>query len=434
MTDDDLDSALARYRVPDASPDLPDRVMLRIAQPRRNHRGALLAGAALAVVAVTAILLVRVPTPAAHGSYASAGRASLSIGSRAVAVAEDGTDVRWSVAGDGAAHVEQRAGNVFYRVEHGAAFSVETPAGTITVTGTCFRIEVRPMPITRNHVTSAALGAVVAATVVVAVYEGGVRVVNARGSVDVAAGERARMESGAAPTREGETVAAKDGIARLGADATRAQLTAQATELEDKLTAAQNTIVTLRKQLDEAHTAENPKLVHPSKDLLLAWAKVCHIHLDSPSVFGANPPLLDKQQIEQWGLAKSEIPTIDKISTELHTRARDEIRELYIAATNNIDGADELLPNAMISEILGKANAADKLRTRTRMSRERAGLQAPPPVADMSPYERLLRLLAQLGNDYEQTIGNAIGAGRAVELRERFNSWPGFQLSEDGCE
>ena len=88
----------------------------------------------------------------------------------------------------------------------------------------------------------------------------------------------------------------------------------------------------------------------------------------------------------------------------------------------------------MLSEIFDKATSADKLRARQRIARERAGLQAPPPAADMSAYERALRLIMRLGNDYERTLGDAIGADRARELRTRFNSWPGLQMSDVGCE
>src|SRR5204862_6524451 len=119
-------------------------------------------------------------------------RQSLSIASRAVAVAEAGSDLNWSTNRD-RVRVEQRKGAVFYRVDHGSPFVVSTGVADVIVTGTCFQVEVEP-PIDNR-------AADLLNAVVVRVFEGSVRVTNQVGAVPVVAGERVRVEPGHAPGR-----------------------------------------------------------------------------------------------------------------------------------------------------------------------------------------------------------------------------------------
>src|SRR4029079_5784500 len=86
-------------------------------------------------------------------------RTTTRIGARGVAVVEPASDLTWNVDDRGAARVDQRTGNVFYRVEHGAPFIVHTPAGDIRVTGTCFRIEVDSMNTKQKMIASGLTGA-----------------------------------------------------------------------------------------------------------------------------------------------------------------------------------------------------------------------------------------------------------------------------------
>ncbi len=61
-------------------------------------------------------------------------------------VAEKGSELHFRVEPDGAMRVEQGRGDVFYRVEPGAAFVVATPLGALTVPGTCLRVTMMSDP------------------------------------------------------------------------------------------------------------------------------------------------------------------------------------------------------------------------------------------------------------------------------------------------
>lgn len=179
----------------------------------RSHRFATpwIMTCAFAAGAVAAVLLSRPWTgsnsaPAgvvhanlARGSHSATVRTTLQLGRRGVAVAETGAALSWAMSVDGAARVEQTAGDVFYRVDSGERFVVSTFAGDIRVLGTCFRVEVRTMNKPKVAISGAVTGAVVTAVVLVTVYEGRVVTANPKGERVVAAGEAATMRVDAAP-------------------------------------------------------------------------------------------------------------------------------------------------------------------------------------------------------------------------------------------
>jgi hypothetical protein len=120
------------------------------------------------------------------GQLIATAAQTVNIGVRAAAAAEPGADLAWSVKGR-RARVDQRRGSVFYRVNHGGPFHVVTPAGDVEVTGTCFRV---------------ALGAGAsgpAATTLVSVLEGSVKVHTDVGQLAITVGQTARLSRGHAP-------------------------------------------------------------------------------------------------------------------------------------------------------------------------------------------------------------------------------------------
>lgn len=131
-------------------------------------------------------------------SHLASKRVSVPLDGRAVAVMEPGSALvkrqrDW----------RQSAGNVFYRVERGGVFVVSTTAGDVEVLGTCFRVEIEPMKVTAQTKIGFVAGATLAASVVVTVYEGRVRLANGGGRTELAAGEQATMGPGGILRRAG---------------------------------------------------------------------------------------------------------------------------------------------------------------------------------------------------------------------------------------
>jgi ferric-dicitrate binding protein FerR (iron transport regulator) len=136
--------------------------------------------------AVAAGMVLAPARPASHGeATTTTARAEVHLGARAIGVLAPGAHVAWS--GD---DVTQSKGDVFYRVEPGAApFRVHTPSGDVTAPATCFHVDVREASTMNARDVSAG---VAGATVLVGVYEGKVALSQPNGgSVSVAAGESA---------------------------------------------------------------------------------------------------------------------------------------------------------------------------------------------------------------------------------------------------
>ncbi len=162
------------------------------ARPMRRWRAAGFA-VALAAASAAALLLRGSSLPSASAGDAEAkNREEIILGPRAIAVLEPGARITWR--GD---HVTQARGNVFYRIEPGSTFSVETAAGDVTVKGTCFRVKVREeTQMNGRDMKAGVLGAALGAAALVGVYEGKVALSQPKGgSVDITAGQSAVADS-----------------------------------------------------------------------------------------------------------------------------------------------------------------------------------------------------------------------------------------------
>jgi hypothetical protein len=202
---------LLAYEAPPAPPDLADRILagLRARESARPRRARwMILAAAMGVAAAALLILSR--GGGDSGRRVATARESIAIGSRAVAVAEAGAELSWNVTEDGEATVEQRSGDVFYRVEPGSAFVVRLPGATIRVLGTCFRVEVtdvRGVRSTSKLLVAGGVGAALSAAVLVTVYEGRVLLENPRGQLELSPGEQGRVAS-AAPAAAPDPTAA----------------------------------------------------------------------------------------------------------------------------------------------------------------------------------------------------------------------------------
>ncbi|MDF1563661.1 MAG: FecR domain-containing protein [Deltaproteobacteria bacterium] len=188
----------AAWSAPSAREGFADRVLAaRAAEtlsapaeaPARRWRARLAPmslGAAAALLAVVVLGGIDhwLILPSSGSSHADT-RTELAIGARARAVAEAGAALLWSVQMGGQATVQQQRGDVFYRVDTGAPFRVETPAGSVVVEGTCFRVQL-----------------VAERGLVVSVYEGGVLLSNEGGEVRVGPGEVASTGVKGAPRKQ----------------------------------------------------------------------------------------------------------------------------------------------------------------------------------------------------------------------------------------
>jgi hypothetical protein len=320
---------------------------------------------------------------------------------------------------------------------------VSTPAGDVEVKGTCFRVEVNPMALSRQAVVAASVGAMAATTVLVTVYEGRVLLANERGRTELQAGEQASVRAGEAPSvagpargAVGATVAAADAVPAPPSGATREELLARDQAQRAELAGLRGRVRALEDEVASAKaraSAKESPFFEPTKDELTAMAKECKLRWDTPSL-GLTAPQMGERRASEAGISEDERRGINKVSAEMNAHVLGDLRALYVEVTGDKAGAESLDPQALGQEILTKSPEGEVKQVYARLSRERAGLAAPPTGGKGgSAAERLMRLLTTLGDGYEHDLAQVIGPERAHALRAKNNGWDNRSRSSFGC-
>jgi len=436
-------------------------------RPRLRSTTAWIAvGSAIAAALVMWLALPRGTT--VSDSLTTQVQRTVSMGDRAVAVASPGTVLRWSIDRDGVASVEQDAGSVFYRVDHGGAFEVTTPAGTVTVTGTCFEVETRPMK-SKSTLKGAALGAALASAVVVTVYEGGVVLANERGELAVGPGDKARAQTDAAPHRwADDDTEADDSPTQVAAaaapsdappDGAAGQVARQARALEQAradAVAKEQEIAQLRQQVTdlggdpgepgplevEARARRcatqgrfgDCPFLDPDEQTLREMAKCASVKVDSPDFLDN----VDSPQVA--GYAKNlgmtdptEIAALQRAADAHYEDFSGRLREIFTLLGGDPAMAEEASAATMKAYIADQVDNELMGTVQRHVAEERAGLREPPadPSA-LSLEEQAFRLHAELGNDFERYVAKELGQARAHELRKVHDGWPGSTSVSSG--
>jgi len=396
--------------------------------PRRRWPYLAAGGVAAACAAATlAYVATRPASQAASGSLEATARTEAPLGRRAVAVAEANAAIRWRIDDDGATAVEHTTGNVFYRVDRGGPFVVHTPAGDVRVTGTCFRVEVTPMSMSKKHVlASGAAGAVLAAAVVVTVYEGHVIAETRAARTELSAGTQAAIGADGRATVAAISPTESAAAARTLAEdrlATRDELVARTGEQRAEIARLRTRVAQLEKapppgspRAPDNSSEEGRAWYDPSPERLAQWAAECHIRADSPG-FDRYQPMPANQKNDR-GIEPSEIPSVNAALGEVYQQWKALVRALYIEATGDVSGADNLSLDALRGEIQEKSPLGEHNLILQRIAQERAGLIAPPAdLSKASPHERVMRAYLQLGSQTEAAIAKRLGPERAKEIR-----------------
>ena len=411
--DDRLDGLDAVWTAQEPEPDFTARVMARLDDARARAPGPrpprrwvvpTLAALALAAVACAVVLLwtrpsggARAPQQvAAQGSLTADIHTTVALGARGVVVAHPGAVLAWTVDRTGRAEIHQIAGAAFYRVEPGGPFVVHTPAGDVSVHGTCFTVAVS------DGVTT------------VDVDEGTVTLADDSSTIELAPGDRGHL-GGAAPARRRPASVALARKPAVGAS-----------------TAAP--VPVARPGSADCFCFSDPRYLEADQALRDEWAGLCRVRADLPPLIEGTDPVAVDTAADQLGLVGGERVAFHDAAVELTTIGLARVREIYIAATGDAAGADQLDVDAQVEQILQTAGLGEDARLRARLSQERAG-HATPPVdsGTMTPFEEFHRLAIAAGDDFERMLATRVGVARAHELRRRYGGWPGPDFDWFGC-
>lgn len=458
--------ALDAWHAPEPRADLAAAVLARMGSepvaraPRRAGRLAFRIVLVVAAVGLAWRSFVA-PAQAVSGALVADRRTTVPLAARGVAVAEAGAELRWQVEGDGAAAISQVAGDVFYRVEPGARFAVSTPAGDVTVTGTCFRVQVEAgkegeMRAGTKMAGSALAGAVATAVVLVTVYEGRVAVASEGRTAAVEPGQRATLTAGRAPTVEDARPSAPAAAVAVNTPVEPAPAPAAPTvavpaaptpaarcdpAAADELarekaanTALSGEVAALEVELKKAQrVADKYRTFDLTPETLKGMAERCELRWDHPAIRVGEKPTVDDEAVASLKLTKEEQDAVAEELTKFNTDTLAELRRIYTEVTGD-DQVGSLASEAMFAELNDKSDRTEIRLTFEKLAAERAGLAQPPEEgAEMPSVERAYRLMTAAGDRLEAAMAARIGTERARELREYRNGWGSASRSTYGC-
>ncbi len=379
----------------------------------------------------------------AHGSVTADERQEVRVGTRALAVLEKGAHVKWN--GD---VIEQDEGDVFWRVEPGARFVVHTPAADVTVKGTCFRVNILGEPASRlsgpgsrreaganvrdgedemdrKSVVSGAVGAVIAATAMVGVYEGKVAVSHAGQSVDLTAGQTAeagpggvkRVGGGAPDEVSPDPAAAQGSEGERALTVANANLADNVREYRRKLEAIEAQKKKLEKDLAEAQAkladggvprSEYDLSPQELKDL----AKQGEVRVHVPCAGPKNDYSYSAEGLDKLGLAPQDGPIVQQAFQQANAHTWRIIQPLCSQALVGAD-VSRLGPLACVSileELGNKENSAAYDEDMREVAEIMAGTRAAPaPGAAVDPVLAAYLALASESQSIQNDLSKSLG-------------------------
>ena len=426
---------------PSAGEGAASKAPTKLATTRARRWAAV--GGGVAALALAAAMLVKVATPPARGEAIAAERVEIAIGSRALAVLEPGASVRWD--GD---DVVQGRGDVFYRVEPGARFTVHTPAGDVAVEGTCFAVKVRPSGaekgpeeavMTKRDVKVGAVGAALSALAFVAVYEGKVAVSHASERVEIGAGETARVGPDgvkrAGSTADGERAfdqdvaaaaaasddpfgaASKNRVRQIGEYRARLEaLASQKTDLEAKRSRSEQ-------RLAAAQDGAPSSMKHDfdlSPDDWQELAKDGTIKYQIPcfkkrgDAWSPSP-----EKLNALGLAPDDAHVLKDAYERSNQRVWSALKPLCAEALGSAEVAEKVGPDTCIHLVLDHENERDgeaAARAKREVGEIRAGLRPMPSHERSHPVVRLFLSTTGEMASFEAELAQAFGPEEAHRI------------------
>ncbi len=435
-----MDKSTLEEAWPAAAPpaDFAQRtVNLAAARDAKRKRRRFATGVATLAVAAAAFFVVawpilRGPEP---GSVSASERSEVRVADRATAVLEAGARIAWR---DSA--VEQAAGDVFYRVEPGQKFVVNTKAGTVEVLGTCFRVQLGQGPSTggndvKKEVLAAAGGAALAAVAIVTVYEGKVQLLGAKERVSLSAGQSGRMGPDGTKLLEGDELAqaqqALGGEDKDKVDLSSANdaLAGDIANLNRKLRGLEKEKGKLETQLSGAQaelarrTDGKPPRTRNEFDLEQDdWAELAKTGTIKYRVpcLQADGWTPGAEKLDKLGLAPGDAETIRATYQRAHERVWPQMRELCVQAIGKAEVADVLGADTCTHVIVDMARRQDNKKASEAM-RQLAELRAgtrtevDPEIAKHPTYKLFSALTGEM-KSFEADLAENFGPTEAKRL------------------
>jgi hypothetical protein len=439
---DDLEPLLTREQREALEPQRPperfaERVMARVnALPARRRRVRRVSLAAAGVVLAAAASFALVGRTPGRGEARADTRMDLRVGPHVVAVLERGAHIAWN--GD---DVTQDAGDVFYRIEPGGTRRVHTPAGDVTVRGTCFEVKVRgETPGAKRETTkegggmtgrdarAGAIGAIAGAAVLVGVYEGKVTLSRASASVDIASGQAARADAGGVHGPQELSDGEKAFEASSGEDpwrAANASLAEQVKQYQRRLDDNEAQRKKIEKELKELKAklapdggeARNPMEVDPRDLTQDDWKQLAKAGLLRAGYPCAPPDWHPSPgELAELGLAPDDARTLQAAVQDAQQRSWQAIESACARMVGSHEVARRLGAEACGAGIVNATSKADFNKDIQLVADIRAGNTPMPTASQLDPLAAYWLALTGEQSTYEAGLARSFGPETAHHI------------------
>ncbi len=417
----------ADWKVHEPTPNFADKVMDAIARDRpqaRSWRAPAIVASLAVAAALGGMWVSQRPT---SGAITADARKEVQLSSHVVAVLEPGASISWK-----GAHIDQRAGDVFYRVDKGTPLEVETALGSVTVGGTCFRVrldseEARKVEDMKYTSQAASLAVGIALTAIV--YEGRVALASKNGKkIDLVAGEGARANAA------GDLESVSEGAgAKLSRDPSRtpgapgfdwgkavAGYQKELAEVEERQAEVERELAEAKKALlkagGDAGNGDRPEY-DLSKDDWREMREKGQVKYQVPCDRKGWKP--SSSDLAKLALAPEDGEAIAQVYSRSKDRLWSTIGPLCTKAIGSASAAEILGSDACTHLILNQENRQSASDAFDLVARIRAGEVAEPNGKErerLNPLAQTFLALTGEGKAFERDLADKFGADEAHRL------------------
>jgi hypothetical protein len=185
--------------------------------------------------------------------------------------------------------------------------------------------------------------------------------------------------------------------------------------------------------LDPRTEAELSAWLHPSAGELGEMARHCEVRFDMPAITDNEPPTITDEQAAALSLSEQERDVLQRTLRELHADLRGLAKRALTEGGGPAANVATATMEEMLTELQTRPGGGFE-EAREKLARERATAAAPVgPNAQQPPGERLLRMWATLGDQFERQLAADLGGDRARHLRASpLAGWMN-RFSQAGC-
>lgn len=162
-------------------------------------------------------------------------------------------------------------------------------------------------------------------------------------------------------------------------------------------------------------------------------AKRCEVRFEMPAITENQAPHVTDEASAALSLSSGERGLLEQTLSDMHARLRGFAEQAFLEAGGPTTKPSELSLEEILIDLQTRPENGFE-QAREKLARERAGLMPPPQSGlPQPPGERLLRLWATVGDQFEQRLAGELGSDRAHQLRSSPQAVWMNRFSHSGC-